>query len=145
MISRSGGAADVRGAASMSGRVALRCAGRPTASRRATPLSIGPLATRNYRLYFSGQLISVPGTWLQTVAQAWLVLQLTPSGSALGITVALQALPVLLLGPWAGAVADRGDKRRLLLGTQAGGGGRARGPRLAPRPGAAPLPPGSVP
>lgn len=78
-----------------------------------------PLRTRNYRLYFSGQLVSVPGTWLQTVAQAWLVLQLTPSGSALGITVALQALPVLLLGPWAGAVADATDKRRMLLGTQA--------------------------
>jgi MFS family permease len=61
----------------------------------------------------------VPGTWLQTVAQAWLVLQLTPSGTALGITVALQALPVLLLGPWAGALADRSDKRKLLLGTQA--------------------------
>jgi MFS family permease len=61
----------------------------------------------------------VPGTWLQTVAQAWLVLQLTPSGSALGITVALQALPVLLLGPWAGALADGVDKRRLLVGTQA--------------------------
>lgn len=78
-----------------------------------------PLETRNYRLYFSGQLVSVPGTWLQTVAQAWLVLQLTPSGSALGFTVALQALPVLLLGPWAGAVADATDKRRMLLGTQA--------------------------
>jgi MFS family permease len=78
-----------------------------------------PLKTRNYRLYFFGQLVSVPGTWLQTVAQAWLVLQLTPSGSALGITVALQALPVLLLGPWAGAVADATDKRRMLLGTQA--------------------------
>jgi len=80
---------------------------------------VSPLQTRNYRLYFSGQLISVPGTWLQTVAQAWLVLQLTPSGSALGITVALQALPVLLLGPWAGAVADGVDKRKVLLGTQA--------------------------
>src|SRR3954465_15280740 len=86
---------------------------------RSRPTTTSPLKTRNYRLYFSGQLISVPGTWLQTVAQAWLVLQLTPSGSALGITVALQALPVLLLGPWAGAVADRSDKRRLLLGTQA--------------------------
>ena len=80
---------------------------------------MAPLRTRNYRLYFSGQLISVPGTWLQTVAQAWLVLQLTSSGSALGITVALQALPVLVLGPWAGSVADAVDKRRLLLGTQA--------------------------
>lgn len=83
------------------------------------PIHARPLATRNYRLYFSGQLISVPGTWLQTVAQAWLVLQLTPSGSALGITVALQALPVLFLGPWAGAVADATDKRKMLLGTQA--------------------------
>ena len=56
-----------------------------------------PLRTRNYRLYFSGQLISVPGTWLQTVAQAWLVLQLSSSGSALGVTVALQTVPVLVL------------------------------------------------
>jgi MFS family permease len=80
---------------------------------------VTPLQNGNYRLYFSGQLISVPGTWLQTVAQAWLVLQLTPSGSALGITVALQALPVLLFGPWAGAVADGVDKRKVLLGTQA--------------------------
>src|SRR4051812_40189175 len=88
-------------------------------------MSRSPLRTRNYRLYFSGQLISVPGTWLQTVAQAWLVLSLTSSGSALGITVALQALPVLLLGPYAGAVADRSDKRRLLLGTQAAQGGLA--------------------
>ncbi|HWH95373.1 MAG TPA: MFS transporter, partial [Baekduia sp.] len=70
-------------------------------------------------------MVSVPGTWLQTVAQAWLVLELTPSGSALGITVALQALPVLLLGAHAGAVADRSDKRRLLLVTQAGQAGLA--------------------
>jgi MFS family permease len=103
-------------------------------------LGIGPLATRNYRLYFSGQLVSVPGTWLQTVAQAWLVLQLTPSGSALGITVALQALPVLLLGPWAGAVADRVDKRRLLLGTQAAQAGLALALGLATVTGVVTLP-----
>ena len=78
-----------------------------------------PLRTRNYRLYFSGQLVSVPGTWLQTVAQAWLVLQLSSSGSALGVTVALQTVPVLVLGAWTGSVADRVDKRKLLLGTQA--------------------------
>jgi MFS family permease len=77
-----------------------------------------PLRTRNYRLYFSGQLISVPGTWLQTVAQAWLVLDLSSSGSALGVTVALQTVPVLVLGAWTGSVADRIDKRKLLLGTQ---------------------------
>ena len=78
-----------------------------------------PLRTRNYRLYFSGQLISVPGTWLQTVAQAWLVLELSASGSALGVTVALQTVPVLILGAWTGSVADAVDKRRLLLATQA--------------------------
>src|SRR4051812_13487029 len=78
-----------------------------------------PLRTRNYRLYFAGQVVSVPGTWLQTVAQAWLVLQLTSSGTALGVTVALQTVPVLVLGAWTGSVADAVDKRRLLLGTQA--------------------------
>jgi MFS family permease len=81
-----------------------------------------PLRTRNYRLYFSGQVISVPGTWLQTVAQAWLVLQLSSSGSALGVTVALQTAPVLVLGAWTGSVADAVDKRRLLLATQASQG-----------------------
>ncbi|MGH2896617.1 MAG: MFS transporter, partial [Solirubrobacteraceae bacterium] len=78
-----------------------------------------PLRTRNYRLYFSGQVISVPGTWLQTVAQAWLVLSLSSSGSALGVTVALQTVPVLVLGAWTGSVADAVDKRTLLIGTQA--------------------------
>jgi MFS family permease len=78
-----------------------------------------PLRTRNYRLYFSGQVVSVPGTWLQTVAQAWLVLQLSSSGSALGLTVALQTVPVLILGAWTGSVADAVDKRKLLLATQA--------------------------
>jgi MFS family permease len=81
-----------------------------------------PLRTRNYRLYFSGQLISVPGTWLQTVAQAWLVLELSSSGSALGLTVALQTVPVLVLGAWTGSVADAVDKRRLLIVTQAAQG-----------------------
>jgi MFS family permease len=84
-----------------------------------------PLRTRNYRLYFSGQVVSVPGTWLQTVAQAWLVLQLTASGTALGVTVALQTVPVLVLGAWTGSVADAIDKRRLLLTTQAAQGGLA--------------------
>jgi MFS family permease len=78
-----------------------------------------PLRTRNYRLYFFGQVVSVPGTWLQTVAQAWLVLQLSASGGALGLTVALQTVPVLVLGAWTGSVADAVDKRRLLLATQA--------------------------
>jgi MFS family permease len=85
---------------------------------RAAPAA-APLRTRNYRLYFFGQLVSVPGTWLQTVAQAWLVLQLGASGSALGATAALQTLPILLLGAWTGAMADALDKRTLLIATQA--------------------------
>jgi MFS family permease len=76
------------------------------------------LRVRNYRLYASGQLVSLTGTWMQRVAQDWLVLSLTNSGTALGIVTALQFGPSLLLGPLGGVLADRGDKRRILLGTQ---------------------------
>lgn len=76
------------------------------------------LANRNYRRYFSGQAVSLIGTWMQTVAQSWLVLQLTHSGTALGLAVALQTLPVLLLGPYGGVVADRVDKRKLMIALQ---------------------------
>ncbi len=76
------------------------------------------LRIRNYRLFFVGQIISVTGTWTQTVAQAWLVLKLTHSGVALGTVVALQFLPVLLLGAYGGLIADRVSKRKLLLVTQ---------------------------
>lgn len=76
------------------------------------------LRVRNYRLYASGQLISLTGTWMQRVAQDWLVLTLTNSGTALGIVTALQFGPSLLLGMWGGVLADRGNKRRLLLATQ---------------------------
>lgn len=78
------------------------------------------LRVRNYRLYASGQLISLTGTWMQRVAQDWLVLELTNSGTALGIITALQFGPALVLGLWGGVLADRGDKRRLLLMTQTG-------------------------
>ncbi|HEX5616293.1 MAG TPA: MFS transporter [Acidimicrobiia bacterium] len=77
------------------------------------------LHQRNFRLYFVGQIVSVSGTWMQGLAQAWLVLELTGSGVALGITTALQFLPMLLLGGFGGVIADRFDKRRLLLGTNA--------------------------
>ena len=80
------------------------------------------LHIRNYRLFFFGQLVSVTGTWMQTVAQSWLVLNLTGSGVDLGVTVALQFLPMLLFGMWGGLLADRSDKRRLLIGTQVAGG-----------------------
>ncbi len=78
------------------------------------------LRVRNYRLYASGQLVSLTGTWMQRVAQDWLVLTLTNSGTALGIVTALQFGPSLVLGLWGGVLADRGDKRKLLLATQTG-------------------------
>ncbi len=78
------------------------------------------LRVRNYRLYASGQLVSLTGTWMQRVAQDWLVLELTNSGTALGIVTALQFGPSLLLGLWGGVLADRGNKRRLLFATQTG-------------------------
>jgi MFS family permease len=76
------------------------------------------LRIRNYRLYFGAAVISNIGTWMQRVAQDWLVLQLAGSASALGLTVALQFLPFLLFGPWGGIAADRFSKRRLLAITQ---------------------------
>jgi MFS family permease len=76
------------------------------------------LTDRNYRAYFLGSAVSVSGTWMQRVAQDWLVLQLTHSGVALGTASALQFAPVLFLGAWGGAVIDRVDRRRLLLLTQ---------------------------
>ena len=76
------------------------------------------LSVRNYRLYFLGQVVSVSGSWMQQVAIAWLVLRLTGSAFALGVTTALQTLPYLLLGPWGGLVADRVSKRKLLICTQ---------------------------
>jgi MFS family permease len=76
------------------------------------------LTIRNYRLWVVGQGISLSGTWMQTVAQGLLVLQLTGSGTALGLVTALQTIPVLLFGPWGGVVADRFPKRRILYLTQ---------------------------
>ncbi len=78
------------------------------------------LRVRNYRLYASGQLVSLTGTWMQRVAQDWLVLELTNSGTALGVVTAIQFGPALVLGMWGGMLADRGDKRKLLLITQTG-------------------------
>ncbi len=72
----------------------------------------------NYRRYFAGQLISLSGTWMQTVAAIWLILTLTGSGVAVGLTTALQFLPMLLIGAWGGLLADRIPKRRLLIATQ---------------------------
>src|SRR6185503_19829982 len=81
--------------------------------------SFNSLEVANYRRYFAGQLISLSGTWMQTVAAVWVVLSLTYSGVAVGLTTALQFLPMLLIGAWGGVLADRLPKRRLLLATQA--------------------------
>ncbi|MEV5540832.1 MFS transporter [Saccharopolyspora shandongensis] len=77
------------------------------------------LRERNYRFYASGQVVSLTGTWMQRAAQDWLVLELSGgSPAALGVAVALQFAPTLLLTLWAGVFADRFDKRRMLVATQ---------------------------
>jgi MFS family permease len=88
-------------------------------------VTFAALAVPNYRRYISGQAISLIGTWMQMTAQAWLVLTLTHSSTALGIVVALQTLPVLLFGPYGGVIADRVDKRRLMIALQAAMGVQA--------------------
>lgn len=90
----------------------------PQATRTLRRDMFASLANPNYRRYISGQAVSLAGTWMQTIAQSWLVLELTNSPTAIGAVVALQMLPVLLLGPYAGVVADRVDKRRFMIGLQ---------------------------
>ncbi len=81
--------------------------------------SFSSLEVLNYRRYFAGQLVSLSGNWMQTVAEMWLILELTNSGVAVGVTAALQFLPMLVFGAWGGVLADRWPKRSLLIVTQA--------------------------
>ena len=81
-------------------------------------VTFAALAVPNYRRYIRGQSVSLVGTWMQMTAQSWLVLTLTGSSTALGAIIALQTLPVLLLGPYGGVIADRVDKRRLMVALQ---------------------------
>ena len=91
-----------------------------TGTRRSRAGRIGSsLRYRNYRLFFFGQLVSMMGTWMQTVAQSFLVLDLTHSGTALGLVTAVRFLPILVFGPAGGLFADRRNKRRILYVTQA--------------------------
>jgi MFS family permease len=90
----------------------------PEALRATRRRTFAALAVPNYRRYFIGQATSLIGTWMQMAAQSWLVLSLTGSATALGVIVALQTLPVLLLAPYGGVVADRVDKRRLMIALQ---------------------------
>jgi MFS family permease len=76
------------------------------------------LRVPNYRRYFSGQVISITGNWMQIVGEMWLMVKLTGSGAAVGLTAGLQFLPILLFGAWGGLLADRLPKRRVLTYTQ---------------------------
>jgi MFS family permease len=88
------------------------------AVRRTHERTFRSLREPNYRRFFVGHSVSVVGTWMQRVAQDWLVLTLTGSGVALGISTALQFGPMLLLGLWGGTVVDRVDRRKLIIATQ---------------------------
>src|SRR2546425_7287667 len=87
-------------------------------ARAPRPVRLGALRHRDFRLFWIGQLVSQIGTWMQSVAQAWLVLELTHSPLQLGIVSALQFTPILLLSPVGGALSDRFAKRRGLLVSQ---------------------------
>ncbi|MGD0055536.1 MAG: MFS transporter [Acidimicrobiales bacterium] len=91
-------------------------------TKRLSSKTFAALSVRNFRLFFIGQLISVSGTWMQSVAQGWLVLQLTGSSVDLGTAIALQYVPILLFGTYGGLVADRHEKRRILYCTQSAAG-----------------------
>jgi MFS family permease len=92
---------------------------------RAGRVTFASLSIPNYRRYYAGQSISLIGTWMQMTAQSWLVYTLTHSGAMLGVIVALQTLPVLVLGPYGGVVADRVDKRRVMIALQSAMGVQA--------------------
>jgi MFS family permease len=86
--------------------------------RKLSKETFASLKIRNYRLYFIGQAISLSGTWMQSIGQAWLVLKITNSGTQLGLITAAQFLPMLFFSPLGGIVADRFDKRKILYVTQ---------------------------
>ncbi len=94
-------------------------------AREVGAVTFAALAVPNYRRYIAGQAVSLTGTWMQMAAQAWLVLSITGSATALGAVVAAQTLPVLLLGPYGGVVADRVDKQKLMVVLQSAMGVQA--------------------
>jgi MFS family permease len=96
-----------------------------TRVKRAGRITFAALSVRNYRRYYAGQSISLIGTWMQMTAQSWLVLTLTHSSTALGLIVALQTLPVLILAPYGGVIADRVDKRKVMIALQSAMGVQA--------------------
>ncbi|KPC67882.1 MFS transporter [Streptomyces sp. NRRL F-6602] len=95
-----------------------RPAGKPNGTAAPRTSMFASLRIRNYRLFAIGQAVSNTGTWMQRIAQDWLVHSLTGSSTAVGITTALQFLPMLLFGLYGGVIADRCSKRKLLFATQ---------------------------
>src|SRR3989440_12951060 len=95
---------------------------RPTSQGASPPsrlaLTVRALRHRNFRLFFSGQLISLIGTWMQSIAQSWLVYRLTGSSLLLGSVGFASQLPVLLIAPLGGIVADRHNRHRVVIATQ---------------------------
>lgn len=85
-------------------------------------VTFAALGVRNYRLFFIGQGISLVGTWVRRTAMGWLVYQLTGSKALLGLVMGLATFPLFVLSPWAGSIADRVDKRRMLVITQVAAG-----------------------
>src|SRR3954469_24573906 len=91
----------------------------PAPAESRVPHPLRALRHRNYQLFFAGQLISLTGTWMQSVAQSWLVYRLTGSVMLLGFVGFAGQIPVFLLAPVGGAVADRRNRHRILIATQA--------------------------
>src|SRR5208283_3869361 len=91
---------------------------RPASSRSRLALAVRALRHRNFQLFFAGQLISLIGTWMQTVAQSWLVYRLTGSALLLGTVGFASQIPVFIMAPVGGIVADRLNRRRVVIGTQ---------------------------
>jgi MFS family permease len=90
----------------------------PNSLRNRLTATFAALRIRNYRLFFIGQGISLVGTWVRRTAMGWLVYELTGSTVQLGLVMGLALLPMFVLSPWAGAIADRVDKRRMIIFTQ---------------------------
>src|SRR5678815_828583 len=90
----------------------------PDAPRLSVRTTLRALRHRNFQLFFSGQMISLTGTWMQSIAQDWLVYRLTGSSLLLGTVAFMNQIPVLILAPLAGIVADRCNRRRTVILTQ---------------------------
>src|SRR5690348_47320 len=87
-------------------------------ARRPLPRMLRALSHRDYRLWAAADLVSTVGSWMQLIAQNWVVLEITGSPAKLGLTIAVQSLPAIALGMWGGNIADRFPRRRILIATQ---------------------------